>query len=201
MKVLEHKERVCALNFANAYRPGGGVLYGSCAQEETLCRSSALYFSLIQEKASQFYVYHNKNAEIFGNAASDCMIFTPDCPTWIVDGNKIDAPFITSYITCAAVINNGNQIGINRINEIHDERIKKIIDCAIINGVKNLVLGAFGCGEFNNDPFDIAESFRKCLIEDGKRFYFESISFSIIGFNTDNIDAFADSFELPIIND
>ena len=200
MSVLENKEKVCALNFAHALQPGGGVLHGSRAQEETLCRSSALYYSLIQDKPYQFYLYHNKNFEKLGNAASDCLIFTPDCPTWIVDNKKLDKPFLTSFITSAAVNNScSNQLGVNAIREIHDQRIKKIIDCAIVNGVKNFVLGAFGCGEFNNDPFEIAESFRNYLVEEGKRFYFDSISFSIKGLDSDNITAFADSFDLPII--
>ncbi|KAK8883606.1 hypothetical protein M9Y10_042700 [Tritrichomonas musculus] len=197
MKILENKENVCALSFANAFKPGGGILYGSCAQEETLCRSSALYYSLIQEKPSQFYVYHNKNADTLGNAASDCMIYTPDCPTWIVDNKKLEKPFLTSYITSAAV-NNTSDRSQNVINEIYEKRIGKIIDCAIENGVKNLVLGAYGCGEFCNDPYEIALLFENCLVGDEKRYYFESISFSILGSNTDNIDAFSDAFDLPI---
>lgn len=55
---------------------------------------------------------------------------------------------------------------------------------------KNLVLGAFGCGVFGNDPNDIAQSFKTYLVDEEKRFYFESISFSIIGNDTTNFDAF-----------
>lgn len=198
MVVKENKKNVCALNFANAFTPGGGVLYGARAQEETLCRASALYYSITQEKPSQFYEYHSDNYEKFGDAASNAMIYTPDCPTWKVDNVTLDEPYLTSYITSAAVDNTG-RLPRGKIKAIHDERIKQIINCAIVNGVKNFVLGAFGCGAFYNDPVDVSQSFKKYLVDDEKRFYFESISFSIIGFNTKNIDAFAKTFELPII--
>ncbi len=38
--------RVLALNFANGIHPGGGFLGGARAQEEVLCRSSALFLTL-----------------------------------------------------------------------------------------------------------------------------------------------------------
>src|SRR5579862_3718644 len=41
-------QRIGILNFASAKNPGGGFLGGARAQEESLARSSALYFSLRQ---------------------------------------------------------------------------------------------------------------------------------------------------------
>lgn len=198
MSVIEGKKNVCALNFANAFTPGGGVLYGSRAQEESLCRSCALYYSLIQENPSQFYDFHNQNSEQFGAAATNSLIFTPNCPAWKVDEKLLDQPFLTSFISAAAIDNSFHEKTRDEARVIHDERIKRIIDCAIVNGVKNIVLGAFGCGAFHNNPVDISQSFKKVLIDDGKRFYFESISFSIIGFSTVNIDAFSKTFGIEI---
>lgn len=192
--VLEGKKNVCALNFANAFNPGGGFLGTARAQEETLCRSSALYYSLIQQM--KFYQYHQKKNP--ANTASNYIIFSPDCPTWKCDDYVLlDKPYLTSYITCAAVHNCGKQKR-SEIKKIHDERVKAIINCAIQNGVKNIVLGAFGCGAFANNPDDMASSFKKLLVDDEMRFFFESISFSIIGFTSKNIDAFARAFNIPV---
>lgn len=41
--------RPLALSFANGVQPGGGFLLGARAQEEVLCRSSALYQTLIND--------------------------------------------------------------------------------------------------------------------------------------------------------
>lgn len=195
MSIEEKKSNICALNFANAFNPGGGFLGSARAQEETLCRSSALYYSLIQQM--NFYQYHQKKK--IANTASNYIIFSPDCPTWKTDNYVLlDKPYLTSYITCAAVHNCGKQKRAE-IKQIHDGRIRAIIDCAISNGVKNIVLGAFGCGAFSNNPDDMAQSFKQYLVDEEMRFYFESISFSIIGFTKTNIDAFSRAFNLPIV--
>ena len=40
------------------------------------------------------------------------------------------------------------------------EKIKKIIEVAILNEQKYLVLGAFGCGVFGNEPKKVAKYFK-----------------------------------------
>lgn len=194
MVVKENRTNVCALNFGNAFRPGGNVLSGAKAQEESLCRASALYYSLLQEQASQFY----KNHVGKGPTSSNALIYTPDCPAWKGDFGNLDKPYTVSFITSAAVNNNGF-VDKQTVKNIQNERIKQIIKCAIAIGVKNFVLGAFGCGMFRNDPVDIAQSFKKYLVDDEMRFYFDSISFSIFDTVTsDNASVFSEVFNIPI---
>lgn len=200
----EHKTNIGALNFASGFHPGGGVLHGSNAQEEVLCRSSALYYSEIQKQ--DFYDFHRENCD---RLASNYMIVSPYCPTWKVDNYQVlDAPILVTYITSAAVNNSGQNFDPEEIKLIHDERIKKILLCAIQNGVKNLVLGAYGCGAFRNVPEDVATSFRHWLIDENLKNYFESITFSIIeridrkiDGKVKNSDVFSQIFNLPVIRE
>lgn len=58
-------------------------------------------------------------------------------------------------------------------------RIRNIFEVAIANGVDNLVLGAFGCGAFNNPPEMAAGVFKRLLIDNRYASYFEKVAFAI----------------------
>ena len=36
--------------------------------------------------------------------------------------------------------------------EIHKKRLTRILDVAVLNGDETVILGAFGCGAFQNNP-------------------------------------------------
>lgn len=81
--------RIGVLNFASAKNPGGGFLKGSNAQEESLTRSSSLYFALNQERIfTHFYRHHRHDKNgiythrlIYSPRVTVCKVRTPFSPT------------------------------------------------------------------------------------------------------------------------
>ena len=73
---------------------------------------------------------------------------------------------------------------------LHTQRAKHILHVAAANGVDVLILGAFGCGAFENDPFAVATAFNLALPE--YRHYFKRIEFAVYcrKYETKNYDAF-----------
>lgn len=67
-------------------------------------------------------------------------------------------------------------------NYIKDTQNKIRLMCSLPaqHGVKNLILGAWGCGVFNNDPTTMAELFKEILIEEGYADLYERVIFAII---------------------
>lgn len=71
-----------------------------------------------------------------------------------------------------------------------ESRIKFILDIAEDNNIKNLVLGAFGCGAFGNSTKDVANIFKKEL----KNKNFKNVVFAIIDYNSNNKEIFEQIF-------
>ena len=180
--------KVMVLNFANPYNPGGGVWRGANAQEEDLCRRSNLLFSLESEEAKKYYQYNkeNRNRDLFGNDyGTNSMILTPNV-TIIKDKTyKLLFEFATiAVLTVAApIIRNKYHIAENYM-DIFFERINFVLLCAAHYGYTHLVLGAWGCGAFGNDPEIVAGLFHDAIDNfryDGKNVHqlFESITFAV----------------------
>lgn len=77
-------------------------------------------------------------------------------------------------------------------------RAERVLEVAAVRGYRRLVLGAWGCGVFRNDPAEVAGAFR-ALLTDGGRFagHFEQIVFGILDRNDDSPTraAFARTFD------
>ncbi|MEU6121628.1 TIGR02452 family protein [Streptomyces sp. NPDC047123] len=160
---------VAVLNFSSARNPGGGYLNGAQAQEEALCRASALYTCLLQ--APQFYAHHRADRDPF---YTDRVIHSPGVPVFRDDrGALLDRAYTVGFLTSAApnagVIRRrtpGRTAGIERALAARAERV---LETAAACGYRRLVLGAWGCGVFMNDPAQVAGAFR-ALLGDGGRF-------------------------------
>lgn len=183
----------CALNFASAKNPGGGFLTGSNAQEESLCYRSTLYGSLReQEDAYKYSMNH-----LYNGLYCTWAIYSPHVSI-IRDSEMklIHSNMSFSAITCPAPNRSTYRGNSDAIKTALYDRCKLIIEIAALNGEKNLVLGAFGCGVFKNDPKDVADAFYVALVEEELMYHFENIEFAILGNGMDsNFRAFNSKFK------
>jgi uncharacterized protein (TIGR02452 family) len=170
-RLVESGHRPLALNFANGIHPGGGFLHGAKAQEEVLCRSSALYRTLVGDP---MYEAHRKRPR---PDSTDWAIYSPDVPVFRKDnGTDLDQPWLLSFITCAAPY--AAKIGQAESGDLLQKRIHRVLEIAQAFGYSTLVLGAWGCGAFGNDTHRTAVDFRQAL-ETEFRGAFSDIVFAI----------------------
>jgi len=168
---LTAAERLCAsssatvgvLNFASAKNAGGGFLGGSQAQEESLARSSALYPTLMAHPD-----YYDANRHERSALYTDHAIVSPGVPVFRRDdGALLAAPYVVTFLTApavnAGVVRQRGGADVDRIEETMRRRIGQVLDLAVVWGCRRLVLGAWGCGVFQNDPKLIAGLFAEAL--------------------------------------
>ena len=186
-------KKIAVHNFASATNPGGGVVRGSTAQEECLCRCSTLYPVLNTPQLQEcFYGFHKKQKDV---RYTDACIYSPgilifkkdiDFPERLpeADWQEVDV------ITCAAP--NLRPIPYNRMNpgsgetirvsdrellELHMSRARHMLSVAAAHRADILVLGAFGCGVFQNNPRIVAQAYKNILPKfDGQ---FSKVEFAV----------------------
>jgi uncharacterized protein (TIGR02452 family) len=160
---------VAVLNFASARNPGGGYLNGAQAQEEALCRASALHTCLLT--ARRFYDHHRADRDPF---YTDRVIHSPAVPVFRDDrGRLLTEPFRAGFLTAAApnagVVRRTAPQRADALPGALAVRAERVLETAAAQGYRRLVLGAWGCGVFQNDPAQVAGAFR-ALLGPGGRF-------------------------------
>ncbi|UZJ32935.1 TIGR02452 family protein [Streptomyces endophytica] len=159
---------VAVLNFASARNPGGGYLNGAQAQEEALCRGSALYACV--REAPGFYAAHRGEPTPF---YSDRVILSPGVPVFRDDrGSLLEVPYEAGFLTAAApnagVIARQRPAEAGRVPAALAVRAERVLEVAAAGGYRQLVLGAWGCGVFRNEPADVARAFAAQLLGAGR---------------------------------
>ncbi|MFE1591201.1 TIGR02452 family protein [Nocardia sp. NPDC058705] len=159
--------RVAVLNFASARNPGGGYLRGARAQEEDLCRHALLYSSLVQ--APDYYAAHRASSDLH---YSHRVILSPDVPVIRDDQGGLAAPFPVTFLTSPAP--NFTQLARRSdmvdVREVLVQRAERVVAVAARHEVRVLVLGAWGCGVFGNNPAEVADAFAAALDRWGAAF-------------------------------
>ena len=184
-------KKVCVLNFASATNPGGGVVKGSSAQEEAICRCSTLYPNLKEQRMwNQFY------ARAHDPLHNDDCIYTPGV---VVFKSDTDYPqlmpeekwYSVNVLTCAAPnlrerpsngMNSGDgddavHISREELQTLHEKRMRRVLEIAWAKENEVVILGAFGCGAFRNPPAVVAQAMKTVVQEYRKKF--ETIEFAV----------------------
>ncbi len=171
--------KTAVLNFASAKNPGGGFLGGASAQEESLARSSSLYAS--QTKNWKMYEYNRGQPSFL---YSDYMIYSPEVLFWFDDeGNTLATPLKVDVITSpapnkGAMLQHERNREMSEIAKVFKSRIEKVLALAVTNGIESIILGAWGCGVFRNEPIEVAGYFNEVIQKHFKN-SFKEIIFAI----------------------
>lgn len=152
--------RVAILNFASYKTPGGFFLEGSTAQEEALCHESNLY-PILREFKDSYYAWNNKhlNKALYLDRA----LYSPD----VVFEHRGEIKRL-DVITCAAP-NHGTACKYGNVSymesvQVMRARAKFMFSIAAEEEVDTLIAGAWGCGVFKQNPYEVA----KILTEEAK---------------------------------
>lgn len=174
------KGKTAILNFASFYNPGGGFAWGSMAQEEALCSESVLYNVLSSNKFKNYY--ENNGKEVFDYKFADRGIYSPSViferPFWSnLRGANVKVINTCDVITVAAP-NRRRQIATSSDENFISlkNRIEFVLDIAQEQKVETLILGAFGCGVFAQNPNEVASIFKNGL----KTRHFNKVIFAIM---------------------
>lgn len=183
--------KVAVLNMASRTSPGGGVISGAGAQEEYLFRCSDYYKSLYQyvDYAAQYDVDRNKEYSYpmdrdFGGCYSPNVTVFRGVEE---EGYPFLAePWQVNFIAVAALnrpetvyLSDGSLRLVDDLVIPAKDKIRTIFNIAIDNDVQVLVLGAFGCGAYQNPPVHIAQLFKEILAEPEYKNAFKKVVFAI----------------------
>jgi uncharacterized protein (TIGR02452 family) len=168
--------KTAILNMASSKRKGGGVENGSVAQEECIFRCSNLFTI-----SDSFYPIRD-NEYIYTKDAT----FVKDFGYIPMEHIKCDvitipAPNLNSYYQNGDKRKDVYKIS-NQDNYEADilDRMFYMINSAAIGGCDNIILGAWGCGVFKNDPKLISELFKETLYGSEIYKHFKNVVFAII---------------------
>lgn len=182
------KDKLTAvLDFASFRNPGGGYANGAMAQEEALCAESNLY-DILAQMEGEFYEPNRKNLN--RSLYSSRSMYVQD-----VVFEKYGTGRYCDVIVCAAPnIGAAIEHGVGEIecDEALQERIEAVMTMSADHDVEYLILGAFGCGVFKNNPERVANLFKQWIDEHPG--VFETVVFAIHG-NGENLDGFRKVFK------
>ncbi|KAK8075283.1 hypothetical protein PG997_009946 [Apiospora hydei] len=153
--------RVGILNMASPLSPGGGFLNGAGSQEEYLCMRTTLLPSLKDE----FY----RLPELGGVYTPDVLVFRDEAGN---DLEKKDRWFVDCVsagmlrfpdISVDEETGRGSYV-LGKDKELVSDKMRSVMRIFQAKNVKNVVLGAWGCGAYGNPVGEIAAVWKRVLL-------------------------------------
>ena len=189
LKYKNKNKKIAVLNFASYKNPGGGFLGGSIAQEEALCAESYLY-NVLKEFENSFYEENRKdvNSALYKNRG----IYSPNV-LFMRDDTREFCDVITIACPNKKAARDFYDVSESYNKEILRKRIEFVLNVAKSNSVEILILGAFGCGVFGQNPEEVAEIFKEFLENEFK--CFETVVFAIPEGKNKNLKEFKKVFK------
>lgn len=166
--LAEGMTNLVCLNFASARNPGGGFLGGAEAQEENLAKASSLYPSLITQMP------HYEAGRAYKSAFyRHDMIYSPQVQFFRDDDyHLLQQNFAMAVITSAAVnagvVKQREPDRVAEIAEVMRLRARYVLRLALAKAHRHIILGAWGCGVFQNEPQQIARIFMDLLLHEAE---------------------------------
>jgi uncharacterized protein (TIGR02452 family) len=159
-------QNVVIMNFANRFRPGGGYLTGAMAQEEDLCRLCPQLWSSLNKFQYPF--------------EQDDILVTPN----VIISRDSDANYeilpvnkqrTVGFVSVAAQDLKREQFDKECVQRTLQNMFSAVEKC--VPDTDTLILGAWGCGAFGNDPNIMSFVMNEAVLIYGG--YFKRIVFSI----------------------
>jgi uncharacterized protein (TIGR02452 family) len=181
---LRTKTKPLVLNLASYEHAGGGVEHGATAQEEDLFRKSNYIISMLN---------------VSYPLSMDKVVYSPTVSI-LKDSNYeyLQKPVNVSCLAVAAIKFPKKSISGDFADDgewlITFKKIEMIFKVAMLHGHTSLVLGALGCGVYQNPPKVIANMFK--LIIESYKYCFKEIGFAVLSGNGNpNYDIFKACFD------
>ena len=175
------------LNMANRQNPGGGVMHGARAQEESIFRRSNIFLSLYQFASYAEQYGLKQRAEQYPMDRNYGGAYSPDVIVFRGEQSEgyplLDNPYALSFVTVAALhdpaLTSSHHL-VSSALEGTRKRMQTILRIALRHGHDAIVLGAWGCGAFHNPPRDIARLFHETLESPTFKGRFKKVVFAIL---------------------
>jgi len=211
--ILQHRPdtgRPLVLNLANEYNCGGGFHHGWGSQEECLFRRSTLFYNLWPHRRTDDSRWPDLNSMQARQEAyyplTDCGgIYSPHVGIIRHEHSPHrSAPLpAEERAWCSCVSAAAQDLRFWTAHRTYKfseswttQKLRTILSIAVQHGHRSVVLGAFGCGAFQNDPKTIARLFHELL--DGEfQGCFSLVVFAIIK-SKHNLASFSEYF--PLLN-